>query len=758
MNNRIDLIEKKIIDLKSEMNSLMSDCQDITTNNDFFEYRVGCIKRELAELEQSVRVVQYEHSQALSRSASAPFKPEAAPVNNQNVSWERSVKESAKPVDAPANMPVNQQLVQSGMPVSRPINQPINQPVNQPVNQPRPLPQKDFEKTFGKSFMGIFASLLIFISFILFATIVYKDLSDDIKMISLYVISSIFIIVGLVLLNKDSKNKFYLSLTGCGVGALYISLILTNVWFNAIDELGLYICILIWAIAVCVLSKLKSNIFMFIGQIGITISIMLGCALTLNDWDTDKFFILTLYYIVSFCIFSFSHLQKSYAKNNISNTFFVINSALMLFTVDGFNSIKSDEAFKLGIIKPATAIIALFIVIYVIFTQLYCKKENISANASLAIFSSAHYVLIVAALSCANSIFAVDLTAGNIFILLAIVGMYTYTILQYKELDTICSLVVTIPISLLALITTAGIEPLYENSAFYLLAIAFMFTGFPRNSKYFKYAALICMGISALMIEVSPVPCAIFGVISISLFAWQIYKYKEQYVPGITNTCYLISLFFIAMSFDTISAKYQLSELNWDAYILFALLVVINAIASKTKLLANPNNNFLERSTERVTYFVNGILIFLSFILLFDYRTDGQHFIILCFSLVTLMLNSISLIKRYNSAAVDIYVGIKSTIYLIAVLSSFDTEAFVISVGCFVLAIASIGVGFMLKQKPLRLYGLVLSMISVVKLVMIDIYYDNTLGRALSFFVSGLLCFVISMIYSSIDKKMNNSQ
>ena len=47
-------------------------------------------------------------------------------------------------------------------------------------------------------------------------------------------------------------------------------------------------------------------------------------------------------------------------------------------------------------------------------------------------------------------------------------------------------------------------------------------------------------------------------------------------------------------------------------------------------------------------------------------------------------------------------------------------------------------------------------MLSIFKLLMVDAHYENTLGNAISFFVSGVLCFAISMIYNYLDKKMGN--
>ena len=98
--------------------------------------------------------------------------------------------------------------------------------------------------------------------------------------------------------------------------------------------------------------------------------------------------------------------------------------------------------------------------------------------------------------------------------------------------------------------------------------------------------------------------------------------------------------------------------------------------------------------------------------------------------------------------------GLKFTVLLAVILDSFDSANYVISISCFVLAILSIMIGFVGQYKSLRIFGLILSMISTFKLIMVDINYSNTLGNALSFFASGILCFVISLIYNFIDRKM----
>lgn len=51
-----------------------------------------------------------------------------------------------------------------------------------------------------------------------------------------------------------------------------------------------------------------------------------------------------------------------------------------------------------------------------------------------------------------------------------------------------------------------------------------------------------------------------------------------------------------------------------------------------------------------------------------------------------------------------------------------------------------------------------LTMFAIVKLLVFDISYENGIVRAGSFLVSGLLCFVISMIYNKWSRKMEGGK
>ena len=117
----------------------------------------------------------------------------------------------------------------------------INNGVWKEGKRPRTL-----EETVGKNIMGILASVLIFAGLTLFATAVNEYITDEMKMVVILAISVIMFLVGLV--GKQKKhNPFYMSLAGCGIGAIFISIFLAYGYFHIISMLFLYIALGVWA-------------------------------------------------------------------------------------------------------------------------------------------------------------------------------------------------------------------------------------------------------------------------------------------------------------------------------------------------------------------------------------------------------------------------------------------------------------------------------------------------------------------------------
>ena len=61
----------------------------------------------------------------------------------------------------------------------------------------------------------------------------------------------------------------------------------------------------------------------------------------------------------------------------------------------------------------------------------------------------------------------------------------------------------------------------------------------------------------------------------------------------------------------------------------------------------------------------------------------------------------------------------------------------------------------MSKSKTLRLYGVVLSLLCVLKLVTYDVAGQTTILRVVAFIGGGMICFAISALYSYAVKKLD---
>jgi hypothetical protein len=97
------------------------------------------------------------------------------------------------------------------------------------------------------------------------------------------------------------------------------------------------------------------------------------------------------------------------------------------------------------------------------------------------------------------------------------------------------------------------------------------------------------------------------------------------------------------------------------------------------------------------------------------------------------------------------YIGVKFTVLIIAVANEFANKP-ITSILLFIWAIICLVSGQKLRQKPLRLYALILALLSTIKLLVFDIAYDNLVMRAFSLLICGGLCFGISLFYSRLEK------
>jgi len=726
--------EKRLLEDRQQLQELIAESE--TNESQIVKNKLEYFSQELAFMNRQVGLLRAGVRQRAENVAS-----QVPPV----------VQPMANPVTPPqpevvqfAEQPTKPQVEESQPIQAQPVQVPQMKVTYAPVQEPE---KKDFEKTIGKSLMGIFASVLIFISLILFATIMLPYFDDTAKMVTTFVVSFAFVAVGLWKLRKNKENKFYMALTACGVGALYISLLLSNMYFKAVDDIALYVLIALWGIGVCFLCRIQATLFQIIGQLGILISVVLGCVLCAQTQDEVKFVVLLIYYFVTSIVFFATRPQREIWENPTFHIFNVLNYMLLVpFSYalfgEGFN-----VAYLLLIIFIAANIGLLF----------WSKTEKY--GMSFAVLSSVYLWQFWGVLRLMLDLGEEDPR-----------GLLLYAVVMILLIGVECKKIEGnvgkyIPQGLLlctAISSLASADAVLDYGYVPLLVLPVLLIGYFRKNTFFKYSSLFLVFMYVLnAMENEGVHFLLaFGAVLVMYLL--MYIKKEEYNAVFKYLLHTLFIFVWLVLFTEMLYEllYNLDIRENRDSIVFAItytvLVAFNLVMMKSPL----GNNIKTGEAENPSYHnaVNMILMIAGLIGISNGNNDFWHVLVILVSLVVFMVNTKNLLDKRNNIFAGIYVGFKFTMLMITILSSFDAVNYVISIACFIMAIISIVIGFRFQYKALRLFGLILSMISTFKLIMIDITYENTLGNALSFFVSGILCFVISLIYNFIDGKIGKEK
>ena len=124
-------------------------------------------------------------------------------------------------------------------------------------------------------------------------------------------------------------------------------------------------------------------------------------------------------------------------------------------------------------------------------------------------------------------------------------------------------------------------------------------------------------------------------------------------------------------------------------------------------------------------------------------------------SLVMMILGTISMIamfgKGYKMYVPKRYFAVAIFLTCYALLGYFDTPV-IVSIILMAVALTCVGIGFKLKDRAVRVYGLVMAVFVCLKLVFYDFIEVDTIYRVIVFLVVGILALVISFLYILLEK------
>ncbi len=606
----------------------------------------------------------------------------------------------------------------------------------------------NMEKTLGTSIMAICASVLIFISLVLFATLVLPYLTQTVKMGLMYAVSLSFAAFGMILLRKNRDNKWYLSVAGCGMGAVYLSLFVSRIYFRAFHDLTLYVFIFLWALVVCLLSRHKSAVFLTIGQIGIAISVLFGTVLCCAGRDEKKLLFLAVYVLAAEAVFYLSHIRKEYQKNLLNHSFLAVCFFLLLPGIRAGFMRKSPEGVAAALLLTAAALAPVLLSL-----SFFAAEEK--TDASFGILNTLYFAVMW--LAFCGRFERLTLVMSGLAALL-LIGME----FRFKNKRGVNAgrlmFQITLFIAMFCGLTGAGWAR--EHVSVSIFAVCCLIYGFCRKDAVYKAAGFVYGALFLLV----PMHCwlhVFWGFVIVSVLTILLYRFREQYDTRIKVTAYPLFLVFLIEDGLRIFGKLRMRPFELQILLLLLLLASVNFVMSKVSALRrHPGTGAKENGVITETGIVNLVLMAVSLFCIRETEPFFYHAWAILQGLAIFMINSGNLLKQYGGRWGNVYVGTKFLIFVLTVLDSFSAPDFCISMAGLIFAAVFITAGFLAERRTeknfgaIRIYGLVLAFLGILKLILLDIYYDSVPLRAAGFFVSGLLCFVISLIYHMADKKL----
>lgn len=618
----------------------------------------------------------------------------------------------------------------------------------------------DMEQRIGKNIIGIVASVLIFIGLILFASLIYKNLSELGKAGILFGVSGLLLASGM-LLHRKQENTFSLSIIGCGMGAIYVSLIVSSVYLYLFSDIVLYVFILIWLAGTAFLCrKYESKVLFIIGQCGIIIASIFSMRSVTEEpmkhFLVVMFFILTTAFYLRGC-----NMHKSRSMTNIM----YISTMLCLVILCCFNFVFWQFSGAFGSdnkgIPCGANVIFLALYAFVLFV-LYLEKVE-KGGMLEQIVAVAYGVVLNIVLACGITIAVVlavpnmeyhNLCSGFLYLLFGyvIVGFVEKILSEdYKVVKVLLVLmqVFTMMYCIIQLLHVGNYAGLM------LLIVPATVYGYYKNKGFYKLLGLALLGAQGVYwSELYPLHMSVM-LLGILAYAYLIKKEKEY------DVTYKLALYVVSIVSSFCFAEEVKQSIEFitgsslsTVYIWCVLVGGINLLAIKSRFVYDWKED-REESLYLIMRVVNAIALVTSMGVLTTDLNVFLYIMLLCLACVLCLLGVKEILERFREENfVGFYVGIKITVFLVWVLSTMHVEnSMLISVALFIIAVLSILFGFKMSTKPLRIYGLFLTMISVVKLIMFDIQYTDTIESVLGFIGCGILCFAINWIYNSLSKK-----
>lgn len=604
--------------------------------------------------------------------------------------------------------------------------------------EPPQTDRSNLEGLVGKNLFAVLASVLVLLGVGVFVSTIYEHIPEMVKIGAIYLFGFALLGGGLAVYRRNG-NKFWLGVASCGLAELLVSVITSHSYFQVLSLPWTFALILVWILGSFWLTRFQPTVFKTIGYCGLIISMLLGLSLVGRN-DTAIYMTLFGSFVALAVFFMVTH--RDLVK---------LNTALALCSVIALTMFQSMGRYLpeyLDWLPPALILTALgaFHGAYLAVSKLHPKAYPFFA--ALTLWIGTMYLG------------RVDLSLSVPVTLALILALWFLS--QRSTLELLPRLCYILMAGLFLVNTgvTCRYGEDYLQIWFLLAALACFALYWLTRQRDVAWLGLVAYGVLCLFRDVSDpwTPWTVLGALGFfALYSSPLVREDKPLRGG----WYLLTLAASWLMMFWIRGKIyeggrnigELIELSNCVYC--TVLAVVNT--AYLHLCLRDQQKILRIDLRSVAVMIPQVLLILSCL---GYVDSSRWYVCLMGVAASLLTVTYSLYYSLKTRGADkrlmIWQFVKFTLYCCYVLWALESPDILLNISLLVIAIAAIILGFRLGHKSVRIYGLVLSLVDVVGLVLFNIDFSDSLQLAGGIVLCGALCFVISFIYSRISRTALN--
>lgn len=634
--------------------------------------------------------------------------------------------------------------------------------------QTSPLPPRSrlTERNIGKYLIGVLASFLVLLAAGTAISSFWQYVPSAAKFAAFLAAGIMCEYIGWKQLRKTgTQNGFWTSLTGLGAAMSFVALVLGSSYWGLFPAAPAGIFLILWFVANFVLACIAdSNVFFAVTYIGGIVAIRLVLEVLPRGQEMEIVFSL-----IAAAVYMIGKLGSVYTKKPILpllNMCFLwsvfINIQSILISIPTRHSYYSDTYLPMNCM--------VYIPDILIVLGLFCAAalliESSHAWAKTWVFPRAGSVIlpflaaVTAAVACGN---AANYAPG-------IWGV------QNNALESLI---------FLAIVVGAGIFSKKKNRRSYLLGVSLVssFALMVLSEEYLLHAAilpaltaLILIAVPALRkdkyVKTSAVMIYIGGLFALlgipryppselSLFAGALlmmavpavnYLFiclrKDGVFPALEQ---ILGIVGIAVCCGKLFDCYGLSELYW--IVILAAMSLAHHFLLPDKYRQEPRSDGEAFLAKFISCFIAGFACLAAY---FGRSFMPSHADMACCTAILMAYSfaAVYLALRSSMTSSIIAAAVFCHINLFYLTSLWNEDASIAaSFLGLMLAAVFIAIGFWQKKKTVRVTGLTMMILYVLKIALVDVSMDGELGsRALILLLGGIVCYGVSFAYNKLDK------